>query len=122
MPLVIVTRDPNTMNDAQALKLGPDLATIVAEALNAPNDEGGALTAKDIEVRFRDIGPLDLNASPLEIEVFANDYPSRKANLEDRVDRICRELRIHPSVPTCAIDDKGGFVWVFLGAAAFGLL
>jgi hypothetical protein len=119
MPLVVVTRDPKVLGDEQALRLGKLLQDVVADFLNAPADLGGELGPDEIEVRFRDIGPLDINASPLGIEIFAGDFPTRRINLEERVDRICRDLRTHPDVPDSVIDDKGGFVWVFLGQTAF---
>lgn len=122
MPLVVVSRNPQILSDDQARRLGPDLQKIVAEALDGNDEEGSRLKPEEIEVRFRDNGPLDVNSSPFAVEVFANEYPSRKEDLEARVGQIARELRVHPAVPPSVIDDKGGFVWVMLAPAGFELL
>ena len=69
----------------------------------------------EIEVEIRDLdskknigGKYDL-----QIVVFANEYPSRRANLDER----CAELRerIRQALP----DNLHGFVWVLLSPAAF---
>ena len=119
MPLVFVTTTPGLMTDLECRALGEHLQQVVAQALNAPEDEDGKLTPKEIEVRFQLVSPRTVNPSPFAVEIFANDYPSRKANLDYRVGRIARELRVFPMIPQSVIDGKGGFVWVLLGAGGF---
>lgn len=119
MPLVVLTRDPKQVSDEAIRALLPALQRYVAEALNTPNDEAGHLTVGEVEVRVREPGLLDLNASPFGVEVFANHVPARAENIGVRTNQIARELRGNPHVPLDVIDDKGGFVWVILGVAGF---
>ena len=119
MPKVIVTRDPSVMDDDAARLLGADLPRIVAEALGC---EEGPLIPTDVWVTFRDVGPLDVNAPPFAVEVIANEFPARRANLDRRADLIASELREHPAIPAFVIDGKGGFVWVRIMLAEFELL
>jgi hypothetical protein len=107
------------MTDQECRALGEHLQQVIAQALDAPDDEGGRLTPEEIEVRFQIVSPRTINPSPFALEILANDYPSRKANLDYRVSRIARELRAFPTIPQSVIDDKGGFVWVLLGAGGF---
>lgn len=119
MPLVIVTAKPHLLGDEKCKGLGEFLQNVIAEALSAPEDPGGELRPSEIEVRFQEVSPRTVNPSPFAVEVFANDYPSRKANLDARVGKIARELRVSQWISQSVIDGKGGFVWVFLGAAGF---
>ncbi len=119
MPLVEVTRNPKFLDDEQARDFGPRLQRIVALRLTC-GDPGGVLDEKEIEVRFRDPGPLDVNVSDLQVEIFANHFPSREANIDERTAQIAKDLHNHTNLPH-VLFRKGNenFVWVFLGRASF---
>ena len=118
MPLVIVTAKRGLLRNGSRQSLGEHLANVVAGALSC-DDEGGVLSSDDIEVRFQDVSPHTYNAKPFAIEIFANDYPSRRANLADRTARIANNVRNARSVPRSVVKGGGGFVWVLLGTGGF---
>lgn len=123
MPLVIVTRKKEKVSDKDVERLGPILQSVVAEALTC-DEEDGRLTEKEIEVRFREPSSFDRNVSDLSVEVFANDFPSRRANLQRRTEQISNQLRIRGRLdPTlCTGAYAGNFVWVLLAPAGFAFL
>ncbi|MGC9611010.1 MAG: hypothetical protein ABSE68_02205 [Minisyncoccia bacterium] len=67
------------------------LATTTAKALSIPGTEG-ELTAKDIEVEVREFGKYDINQADVEIIVFANEYPERLENLEERRKQMGKDI------------------------------
>lgn len=121
MPLVIVTRNPELLSDREAVEIGPLLQQIVAAALTC---EEGKLTQDDIEVRFREAGPLDVGVKKLQIEVIANDYLSRRINLQQRTEQIGHQLQVHGNLSRWLFGgkDTGNFVWVRLTPAGFAFL
>lgn len=124
MPLVNVTYNPNAILEQHLKPLGNCLRLKVAWALTC-EDEGGSLTPDDIEVRFHAVGPHDINASDLMIEVFANDFPSRRRNIQDRAEAIAEAVReFHNRGGGLRSSDFGGknFVWVLLAPAGFVFL
>jgi hypothetical protein len=118
MPLVILKVDDALMSFPTKREFAQSLLNIVAGALNSVVDEGGQLTADDIEVWGRDVHPLDTNTMPIEILIFCGDYPSRATNIKDREWLI--EERIRKLYPVI----KGkGFVWILPQQnEAFGFL
>jgi len=126
MPLAIVTRDPALISDKVARRLGPIIQTAVADALDVVDDQNARLNPNEVEVRFRDIGPLDVNASPFSVDVFANDYPGRRKNLQQRTEMIAQALKVDAelfegSLPLSVFGNTC-FVWIILGPAGFVLL
>lgn len=119
MPLVIVfaNRSCEALSGYEALKqLGPLLQQLVAQALTC-DDPGGELTAVDVEVDLKYRDPkwnIGGDQYDLQIVVFANDFPSRKANLEER----CRQLRDLLRDQT-ELGGVKGYVWIRLAPAAF---
>lgn len=99
----------------------PEFATLlqgaVADCLTV-EEEGGHLTADEIEVRFREPGPYDVNYSDLQIEVTANWYATRAANLSDRVVWIAEHIEAESDLPS-ELWGTDNFVWVVLGEAGF---
>lgn len=127
MPLTVVTARPGLLSEKAWDSISAYLQILIARSLNAPDDEGGKLTPDDIEIRYREIGPRDRNAAPFMVEVYANEFPSRKENLTERTLLIAAGIRTHPDVPSEVIGkDKPayerGFVWVQLAPAGFEML
>lgn len=89
------------------------LPDIVAKALSVPNTEG-ELTSSEIEVKFEKFGPLDIHTKDVEIMIWANDYPARKEDLDERRKRIVGEVEKH------LWRDTTFFVWVLLQPGSFG--
>ncbi len=117
MPLATVTLNPMLAIDKKAF--GEHLAYAIAKFLHCRD---GALNPNEIEVRFREYGPHDLNVQDLMIEVVANDYPDRRATLEQRTEFIATNIRDYLGtrgalrLSLCGGDN---FVWVMLVPAAF---
>jgi hypothetical protein len=114
MPLVLMNRDPEVIDDETARKLAQELPAIVADALDISEyDKDGALTAKDVEVYVQDSTKLDVNTKPLEITIWAGYYPARQKDLDRRRAKIAEAVRaIKPP-------DIKGFVWVLLQPGSF---
>lgn len=117
MPLVLVTmnrtRFPGLTDDILEL-VGNLLTARVASTLTC-DDPGGKLAPKDIVVRFQERSPMDREGEQyaLEIVVFANDFPSRRTNLEER----CCELQDY--LRKALKSHFPGYVWILLSPAAF---
>ena len=118
MPLVLVTANGfrcSGMVVGSGLKTIGELLTVwVADALTC-EDPGGHLAKDDIEVRFSMRSGLDVGGEQyaLEVIVFANDFPSRRQNLEERCCAVRDKLR------TTLTPDVHGSVWIRLAPAAF---
>lgn len=119
MPLITVSRDPAKVSDDLIRQLGPDLQEIVAQELSVEGLPDSHLSVDDIEVRVRETGPLDLNASPLSIEILANHYVGRASDIQRRTERICKRIRTLGVVPEQLVGTKKAFVWIVLGQAGF---
>ena len=61
MPLATIWRDPKLVTDKKAVAIRDVLQFAVQETLGVNLDE--------VEVRVRDIGPLDINYMPIGIEI-----------------------------------------------------
>lgn len=83
MPDVELRIKRGALREADLLVIPTALQSIVALALNC-SDKDGALTADMVEVRVTEVGPYDVNAVDVAVLVVANDFPSRKANIEER--------------------------------------
>ena len=114
MPLIQLGYNPKSVSEEFVGFFASELPVIVAEALNAPEDDGGGLTPDDIEVWCRKASPNDVGDADLQIVVLANHFASREANLEERKDNILNAVKdiVHLGLH--------GFVWVLLAPAAFG--
>lgn len=119
MPLAIVTvnRDHKALTDDFLFNYARfQLRGDIADTLTC-EDRGGDLTMRDIEVEIRDrVEGKHIGGEKYDFQlvVFANDYPSRKANLDER----CAELRNRTSQVLLPYNVHG-FVWVLLSPAAF---
>ena len=117
MPLVFVTanRGRTELNENTLVELGTLLREWVAAELTC-SDRDGDLTYEDIEVEIKQRRPrLDIGGERYDIQVtvFANDFPSRKANLSDRCACINERLQ------QWTAGRWRGYVWVLLAPAAF---
>ena len=121
MALVVVQhRGPRgPVPEWMVAKLVKQLPWIVAEALDVEKNPDARIISNEIEVCVRESGELDINTKDLEIIIWANSYPERLANLEQRKDEILQDVR-----KFLGDHDRNltGFVWVLLQPAAFGEL
>lgn len=121
MPLVVVTRNPQVISDKSLPGLAATLRHAVAVCL-AVDEDGGSLTVEEVEVRFREPGPHDVNCLDLQIEVQANWFASRAANIEERATYICEHVQdLWEEAPDDVnfFTGKRAFVWVSLAVAGF---
>jgi len=114
MPFVWV-RVSSFLNEEFIEKLAKKLPIIVAKALNVPGTKG-TLKPEEIEVKVESFGPLDVHTKNIEIIIWANDYPERRENLNERRKQIVAEIgKFFSSTPEIT-----GFVWVLLQPGSYG--
>lgn len=113
MPLVVLCKNPEVINEEIAKKIAQQLPMIVAEALDVPENPDGRLTKDDIEVWVQDASKLDVNSKDLSIIIWANNYPERMANLDERRAKVAKSVR--QMKPTNAT----GFIWILLQPGSF---
>lgn len=117
MPIILAKRnDENLIDDTTYQHLIAALPAIVAEALNAPDDINGELTADEIAVWDTDtpIPHYGISHYDLELVVLSHNFPSRLANLDER-----REMIIQG---TAKLLPKGTsfFVWILCMPTSWG--
>lgn len=128
MPLVLLNRDPKVIDDGTAVSIGFRITHAVAAALHVEEDPNAHLAAEEIEVLVRDVRhDLDICHLPLAITIFANDYPARKANLDERRGQIEDDLRgylgaMGKEYSKTILGKQKAFVWILLAPASFGFL
>jgi hypothetical protein len=88
MPVVLLKRNPKTVDDETISKIRNDLRTVVAIALNVSGDEHCELTPADVDVEIQDDHPLDHNERDFGIIVVANAHPRRMMDLTERAEFI----------------------------------
>lgn len=110
MPLAVVTRNPG-VTDEGIKPLLDHLRQIVAEELTVPGTDG-ELNADEIEVRVQETGHLDQNIPHVAITIWANQYPERLANLDERRRHIAQ--RIKELIP-----HMDGNLWILLQPGSF---
>jgi len=99
--------------------LAAPIAGIVAEALSCPDY---ALVKEDVEVEFKPFGIMDeMRGYSVIIQVDANDFPSRKINLQERNDNIAEGLKFIFATAQLIPEGTGrkAFVWTRLMPAGF---
>lgn len=123
MPLAIVTVDLQC-EALQREKITRDnlielfcevLRGLVADALTC-DDPDGQLRNSDVEVKLEYRDPrthFGGGKYAVQVVVFANDYPSRRENLETRCSELSEQVR--SALP----QGVRGYAWVLLGPAAF---
>ena len=115
MPLALIHRDPRVLNDHYLEQLVERLPEMIANALSVEGDPSATLKANEVEIRVSDRGPFDKNTRPLGITIFANFYPKRAENLDDRVERFQKWIKT--VLPPGFFDGvpRLGYVWILLG-------
>lgn len=117
MPLaqVLANDGHESLTHEMLRSFSQSLRDLVAETLTC-DDDGGELTAMDIEVRLnyrdpkRDFGGEEYD---VQVTIWANDFPGRRANLQDRCSRLNQQVKVY--LPS----GVRGYVWILLAPAAF---
>lgn len=78
MPFVRVLHKPY-LGDHELDALSVMLARIVSEVLTIEGDPATRLTVEDFVVKFEPLGPRDKMANDIELDIEADDCPSRIA-------------------------------------------
>ena len=112
MPLIVLNWGSG-MNDGVLNKLINNLRGLVADALTCENPDG-KLTPADVELWSRQRNGSDRGLKDLQIVVFANDYPERRVNLDDR------QKMLKDSIRKLLPPDVHGWVWIRLAPSSFG--
>ncbi|ONM47244.1 hypothetical protein [Nocardia donostiensis] len=112
MPLVEVTYAP-VVTESVLRELGAVLPHLVSEAVECPEEPyDGDLQPGDVEIRFRQLGPLDRCGLDVVIEVRSKWTESRETNRQERVDTL------HQAIET-AIELRDFGVYLTLPVAAW---
>ena len=119
MPLVVVQHKAGRITEQMLTNLAKAMPEIVAAGLNAPENQDACLIPSDIEVWVQESGRFDVNTKDLGIIIWANSYPERLRNLDQRKDAIVQAVR--KFLADCD-RNLSGYVWVLLQPAAFGEL
>ena len=120
MPLVVVTRNPQFVRDEALRALAHLLQVAVSTHLHV-KEEGGDLTPEEVEVRFRESGPHDVNSLDFQVEVIANWFASRFARIDERAVLIANQIMDSDILPEHLFNSKRAFVWIILADAGFHL-
>jgi len=111
MPLVIISKNYRVSRKV-AENVATHLPRITARALSVVGE--GRLAPKEVEVWIRNSGHDDRNTRrDLRIVIFANSYPARNENLEERAREIAK--MVHRYVPP----KVKSYVWILLSHSAF---
>ena len=119
MPLVVMNCKKGRLLGDMIEKLAQELPIIVSRALHVEENPKGHLTSDDIEVEVRESGTYDVNIKDLEITIWANHYPERLVNIDERREKIVLGIR---DFLRDYDRNPSGFVWVLLQPASFGEL
>ncbi len=117
MPLVILRYKPDRIPGDMLHKLALALPAMVAEALNAPEDQVARLMPGEVEVWVEESHRFDVNGKDIQIVVWAHDYPARRPNLEVRKNAILGGVGAFLSDYDRNVS---WFVWVLLQQSAYG--
>ncbi len=116
MPLVrLVHKGVRFPTPTRLEKIKGIIKEIVAGALTCP-DSGGELVPKEVEVEVKvsELGDSLHERYAVMFYIDANDFPSRKENLQSRSNAIAVKISTIPE-----FHGMSGFVWVRLFPAAF---
>ncbi|SDL30910.1 hypothetical protein [Streptomyces indicus] len=111
MPLVDITYAPSVAEPGLRA-LGDALPHLVSLAVQCPEEPyDGDLRPGDVELRFRQRGPLDRSGLEVVIEVKSKWFESRAANRQERIDTLhanivaatgLRDVGVYLSLPCAA--------------------
>ncbi|MDV3124727.1 hypothetical protein M1247_07365 [Mycobacterium sp. 21AC1] len=92
MPIVEVTYRPGIPTEtlrALAAQLPNEVSVAVASEVE-PYD--GNLQPGDVEVRFRELGPMDVSGMDVVVEIRSKLAVDRERDAQARIDRLCTRL------------------------------
>ena len=117
MPEVFITanRARSELTDEFLVGFAEQLRAFTAQALSC-DDVGGRLNSTDVEVEIKDRDPkrnIGGAKYDLKILILANDFPSRKANLEQRGSQLKEK------VAAVLAPNIHGSIWIRLAPAAY---
>lgn len=105
MPWVDVYRKPQDVNDELFREILLAIPSAIAEGMDVPEESNGRVNPWDIEIKTFDFNKFDKCGFELVIIVRCEDFPKRRENLKDRIDKAIDLIR-----PTCRSLKK--FIWV----------
>lgn len=113
MPLATIWRKPDLVKDEVAIEVRDVLVGAIASTLSVKECE--------VEVRVRDIGPLDLHVAPLGIEI--DTGPGKKRIRIQRKDQIAKAIaaRVLAHLPDLyeEVLMPGSYVWLRISESKF---
>lgn len=113
MPLTLVyCKDPR--NTSQIVELVKALPGMVAKHLTCEPGTPGHLLPEEVDVRVQVGHPLDVNTKDLAVIVWANLYPEREQNLDERRYKLALDIKLFD--PRLAVN---GSVWVLLQPGSY---
>lgn len=94
MPCVVkVKGNPGHQSNQAFLEVSQALPHIVAETLNVDGFERVKwLSSSDVKVIMETVGPVNIDTFHFDIIVLADDFPERRANLQERAGMIQSEV------------------------------
>ncbi|MES2216353.1 MAG: hypothetical protein V4481_03585 [Patescibacteria group bacterium] len=113
MPLVIIQRDPEYVNDFLVLRLRSILHVVVSAVLSVKPDE--------VEIWVREPGPLDLNYPPVGIMIDTGTG-SKNWRVEQKLKlaiQIAEALAKKEVLPVEWLGPKKSYVWMRICESAF---
>lgn len=121
MPLVLVHRDFTKISDDFLGSLRGIVPHVVSKILSCETfGDTGKLGPGDISMICHDYGPFDVWEKPLQITIFANHFPERALDLDQKAKEIGKEIfeRTYGEIRG-APDPYDIFVWILLGTGGF---
>jgi hypothetical protein len=118
MPLIVIKFDTQKVLPFVLKDILRELPAIAAKTLSC--EEGGELKPEDIMFEVDPHGPYDLNVKELQLRVYAHDYPSRLA----RLDEIRKDIENHLTSVLKTLyreqHEPSWYVWVLLSPTSYG--
>lgn len=118
MPLALLQYKSGRGLEDLAKALSTALPSIVAPALDVKENKRARVQPEHVEVWVANSHPHDRNIRDLAIIVWANEYPERLANLDERRQQIQQAVRIF--LHENSAYSLSGSVWVLLQPGSYG--
>lgn len=120
MPLAVIYSQPGSFTESEVKSIARALTGIIAQTMSIAGHPHATLTEEDTEVRIEKYGLTNnLHAPQLAIQIFANDYPERRENLEERNAKIVELLKKTGLFPERDLGQNSFYVWTMLFPGAF---
>ena len=106
MPLVTIWRDRSIVNDQKAVELRDLLLKVVATSLKVKPHE--------VEIRIRNIGPLDINYMPIGIELDTGTGKDQwRVDARSSLTKsIAQQIADAKALPDSWLGPNKSYVWV----------